>query len=1152
MGLSRPIEELRDEYDVVIVGSGYGGSIAASRLARAGKRVCLLERGREFEPGEFPRSMREATEESQIDTPDLRIGPRDGLLDFRINPTMNVVVGCGLGGGSLINAGACIIPNEEVFAQDDWPEALRGKKTELMTYYHRVESMLRPVKYPTSEPALRKWDALDDSAKVFGRRAERIPIAVNFKEGQNPQGVFQKECVLCGDCCAGCNYGAKNTLVTNYLPDAAAWGAEIFTRTDVQYLEKEEGHWVVHFRVFDAGRERFNPGPMTILAKHVILAAGTLGSTEILLRSRAHGLTLSRHIGEGFSGNGDVIGFAYNGEDRINGVGWGNKRGKKIGPVGPTITGVIDMRSRANADDADVPLERQVIVQEGAIPGPLANLMPKVMVGTSVFHGERTQSGFEAWMRQRLRGIESFFAGAYRGAMNRTQMFLVMSHDAAEGKMRLDEDNDRLRVDWPGVGKQHPYPMVDELLTRASEPDGATYVENPMWTKAFGYDVVTVHPLGGCAMGETGDDGVVNHRGQVFVGDASESVHRGLHVMDGSVVPRSLGVNPLMTISALAERSVELLAEAEAWEISNAPTPPLPVDPDEGKAGLRFTERMRGWVTSPANVGAPDPDDGFRGPYREAWKRGKADGSDIDFVVTIVSRDVEFMIADPRHRAKLFGVVECPLLSPEPLGAHGGDFALFEPEPGEVETKKMKYQMVLQAEDNTEYFLDGFKHIHDDRGFDSWRDTTELYVDIYRGVDTSGELVAQGMLRIRFGDFWKQLNTMKITGDLPYGQRLKHLAHFGKFFAGALYNTYGGIVSELSSFEDRMQVRARRPLVPAPSEIHHVETSDGIKIRLTRMSGGDRGPVILAPGFGVSTLSFTIDTVPLNFPEYLCAQGFDVWLMDYRFSPELPSAIQGYNIDDVAEKDWPAAVHFVRTHTGRESVQVVGHCVGSLSFLMGVTGGSLTGIRSAICSQLTLHPVSWWENRLKARIPVPEFLEAIGIHRINPSARPDWRSNIVDTLIQAVPIPAGEDCNHPVCRRIFSVYGPSYAHAQLNDATHDAIHEMFGPVAVEPFEQFADMVRAGLAVNRAGDPIYTERMDRIDFPTLFIAGEHNKIFYPATSQRTFEAIREVSDTPEIFERWVIPDYAHMDVFMGKNAVKDVYPRLLEFLERTEA
>ena len=560
---------------------------------------------------------------------------------------------------------------------------------------------------------------------------------------------------------------------------------------------------------------------------------------------------------------------------------------------------------------------------------------------------------------------------------------------------------------------------------------------------------------------------------------------------------------------------------------------------------------MRGFVTAPANVGSPDPDDGFRGPYKEAWKRGKADGSDIDFVVTITSRDVAGMIADSNHPAKLFGIVECPLLSPEPLGVHGGDFSLFVPEPDEVETRKMTYRMVLQSEENETYFFDGFKHIHDDRGFDSIRDTTELYVDIYRGVDSRGELVAQGMLRIKFVDFLKQLNTLKVTGDLPYGQRMKHLAFFGKFFAGTLHNTYGGIVSELTTFGDRMQVRARRPLVPPPSEVHGVMTSDNVELRLTRMRGGDRGPVILAPGFGVSTLSFTIDTVPVNFPEYLCAQGFDVWLFDYRFSPDLPSATRSSDIDDVAEIDWPAAIHFVRARTGRDSVQVVGHCVGSLSFLMSVTGGSISGVRSAICSQLTLHPVSWWENRLKARIPVPEFFEAVGIHRINLSARPDWRSNIVDTLIQAVPIPAGEDCNHPVCRRIFSVYGPSYAHAQLNDATHEAIHEMFGAVAVEPFEQFSDMVRAGLAVNRAGDPIYTERLDRIDFPTLFIAGEHNKIFYPATSQRTFEAVREVSDTPEIFERWVIPDYAHMDVFMGKNAVTEVYPRLLEFLERTE-
>ena len=154
-------------------------------------------------------------------------------------------------------------------------------------------------------------------------------------------------------------------------------------------------------------------------------------------------------------------------------------------------------------------------------------------------------------------------------------------------------------MDWKGVGSQPIFARVSGLLERATAGLGGTYVRNPIWTKLFGHDLVTVHPLGGCPMGEDAASGVVDHKGRVFAGTAGEEVHDGLYVMDGSIIPRSLGVNPLFTISAVAERACALMAQDRGWTLpydlpSRPPQPPRPA----ARTGVRFTETMRGFFST--------------------------------------------------------------------------------------------------------------------------------------------------------------------------------------------------------------------------------------------------------------------------------------------------------------------------------------------------------------------------------------------------------------------------------------------------------------------------------------------------------------------------------------------------------------------------
>lgn len=166
--LSSLIEDLKTHYSVVVIGSGYGGAIAASRLARAGQQVCVLERGMEFQPGEYPNTVPEVLAQAQVDTPGAFLGSRTGLYDMRINDDINVFCGCGLGGTSLVNANVSLPAEPRVFDDPRWPAEFRADAaTRLQDGYQRAQQMLTPSPYPDNFPKLPKLEALKKSAALL-------------------------------------------------------------------------------------------------------------------------------------------------------------------------------------------------------------------------------------------------------------------------------------------------------------------------------------------------------------------------------------------------------------------------------------------------------------------------------------------------------------------------------------------------------------------------------------------------------------------------------------------------------------------------------------------------------------------------------------------------------------------------------------------------------------------------------------------------------------------------------------------------------------------------------------------------------------------------------------------------------------------------
>ena len=1122
--LSSPIQNLQSHYFAVVVGSGYGGGIAASRLARAGQTVCILERGMEFQPGEYPNTLPEVLAQVQTDTPDAFLGSRTGLYDIRVNPDINVFCGCGLGGTSLVNANVSLQAEPRVFDDPRWPAALRADvSTRLQTGYQLAQQMLQPTPYPDNFPVLAKLQALEKSGEFLKEKFYRPPINVTFKDGVNPAGVSQNACVLCGDCMTGCNYAAKNTTLMNYLPDARHHGAEIYTQVSVRFLERRDGLWVIHYQFLDSGREVFDSPTQFVTANLVVLAAGTLGSSEILLRSKANGLALSDQVGRHFSGNGDVLAFGYDTTSAINGVGFGSLAPEGRTPVGPCITGIIDERLQTQLDDG-------MVIEEGSVPGALGALLPAALAAVAPWSGQNLSPGVGAFVAERERETESLICGPYHGAIENTQTYLVMSHDDAAGTMALE--NDRLRLSWPGAGTQPNFTHANNQLEQATEPLGGVFVHNPLWSKLTNHNLISVHPLGGCVMGEDASTGVVNHKGQVFSSNAGAAVYGDLYVTDGSVIPRSLGVNPLLTISAVSERCCALMAEDRGWKIDYDLSKPVTVPAAPVKTGLRFSETMKGFFSTKVT------DD-----YQKGSAQGQSDHSSFQFILTIISDDVNDLLANPDHPARMVGIATAPALSSKPLTVTGGQFQLLVTDPTQVATQLMIYKMNLVSEEGKTFVFAGTKIIKNDGILNIWRDSSTLYITI---SDASGTVLGKGILVIEPEDFMRQLTTMEITNAASDTDRLAALIRFGEFFAGQLFQIYGGALAPANEFNEQPTPRKKRPLRMDAPEVYHFLTEDNVQLQLTRYRGGVKGPVLLSPGYGTSSLAFLIDTVDTNLPEFLYANGYDVWLFDYRASPALPSASTQYSLDDVATKDYPAAVAQMLSVTGARDVQVMAHCVGSLTFLMSMLSGKLHGIRSAICSQLSFYPVTSPENQVKAAFNVGSFLQSLGINTITTDFDPKNWGDVLNDAVQKLNL-AGPPCNSAVCRRIWMIYGEVYGHAQLNEATHEAMHEMFGIADITTFNQILRMIRAGQIVDKDGNNVYLPNIANLKIPLTFFQAMDNKLFLPEGTERSFELLC-AKNGADGYQRLTVPHYEHMDCFIGKNAAEDIYPLILGQLD----
>jgi cholesterol oxidase len=521
------------DYDWVIVGSGFGGSVSALRLAQKGYRVLVIEKGKRFAPSDFPENNRDL--ERWMWKPSLGL---EGLFQMSFFEHVTVLHGVGVGGGSLVYANTLPTPTDGFFEAPSWRHLAEWKK-ELAPHYETALRMLGAAEVPCTTPGDR---ILKEIGREMGREAHFAPTRVGvffgepgerapdpYFDGEGPERVG---CTFCGACMTGCRVGAKNTLDRNYLYLAEKLGVTVLPEREVTAVRpRPEGGYRVECR------PSLRKGDAEVFeAPNVIFAGGVMGTIPLLLAMKEDpdGLPrISHRVGRSVRTNSEAL-FGIPAPDSPHDFS-----------EGVAITSILHTDDHSHVEPVRYgkgsDFFRFLALPHS--PGPNAalrllgglralaknpRLWAKVYVGSNLSH----KMQILLYMRT-VEGTIALKLG--RGLMTGLRRGLVTE---------LEEG-----ADAPSAFMKEATELAERF---AAKVDGAAAT---MLTETLLGSPSTAHILGGACMGESASDGVIDHRHRVFGYD-------GLYVIDGSAVSANPGVNPSLTITALAERAMSFVPAA--------------------------------------------------------------------------------------------------------------------------------------------------------------------------------------------------------------------------------------------------------------------------------------------------------------------------------------------------------------------------------------------------------------------------------------------------------------------------------------------------------------------------------------------------------------------------------------------------------------
>ena len=550
--------ELAGNFDVVIVGSGFGGSVAALRLTEKGYRVAVLEAGRRFADDEFAKTSWDLRR--YLWAPQLKCF---GIQRIHALRNVMVLAGAGVGGGSLVYANTLYRPLKPFYEDRQWAH-ITDWQDELEPFYDQASRMLGVVTNPTTTPSdvvmqkVAKDMGVEDSYHA-------TPVGVFFGEPGKPAadpyfggaGPERTGCTECGSCMSGCRVGAKNTLVKNYLYLAEKLGAQVFPLTTVTALHENDGRWTVDTRMTGGKATK------SFTADQVVVAAGTWGTQQLLHKAKVTTLPkISAKLGELTRTNSEsIIGAARYTVDPDNDFTKGVAITSSIHP--DEITHIEPVRYGKGSNAMGM---LQTLATDGAASTP------------------RWLQFVKQAVRHPLRVLR--LLSVHRWS-ERTVILLVMQ--SLDNSITTYLKRGKL-TSKQGHGEPNPafIPAGHQAnLLAAKHIDG---MAGGTWGELFNIPL-TAHFIGGCAIAASEDDGVIDPYHRVFN-------YPGLSVVDGAAISANLGVNPSLTITAQAERAFSLWPnkgeqderpeQGQKYKRINPTKPKNPAVPDQAPAALRL------------------------------------------------------------------------------------------------------------------------------------------------------------------------------------------------------------------------------------------------------------------------------------------------------------------------------------------------------------------------------------------------------------------------------------------------------------------------------------------------------------------------------------------------------------------------------------
>jgi cholesterol oxidase len=502
------------DVDVAVVGSGFGGGVAALRHAERGRSVLVLEQGRRLAPQDLQAGARSARK--------LLWAPELGLRGYLRQTVLRHVVvvhGVAVGGGSIVYAAVLLRPGEASFGAEGWARTGVDWSRELADHFDTAERMLGREVNPN----------VGDQDRWLAAAARSLGVADSF--GPTPQGISFADCIGCGQCISGCPHGAKNSVDRTYLSAAEEHGARVVSRARVETLERlDGGGWSLG--LVDPLRRSRSRG--TVTAREVVLAGGVLGTTELLLsaRSRRGGPWVSGALGRQVRTNSEAFAAVLQPE------------GGTDVSVGATIS-------------SDFHPDGSTHVTNNRFPASYSFMrwyLAPLVDGDG--RGQRARATVRAVLADPVGATANLRA---RDWNRRITVLTVMQHDDNELVLELGRRGRGLRSrPAPGAAPIPTYLPQASASARAvaAASGGAPYTT--LLDPVLGVGA-TAHILGGAVIAPDPARGVVDTEHRVFA-SADGDVHEDLRVLDGSVVPTNIGVNPSLTITALAERAMALRA----------------------------------------------------------------------------------------------------------------------------------------------------------------------------------------------------------------------------------------------------------------------------------------------------------------------------------------------------------------------------------------------------------------------------------------------------------------------------------------------------------------------------------------------------------------------------------------------------------------